>query len=34
MMLLAVGCNFEKTPVEVRERVAFHEKTIPRALKR
>jgi glutamyl-tRNA reductase len=30
--LLAVGCNFEKTPVEVRERVAFHEKMIPRAL--
>jgi glutamyl-tRNA reductase len=32
MKLLAVGCNFEKTPVEVRERLAFHEQTIPRAL--
>jgi glutamyl-tRNA reductase len=32
MNLLAVGCNFEKTPVEVRERLAFHEKMIPRAL--
>jgi glutamyl-tRNA reductase len=32
MNLLAVGCNFEKTPVEIRERLAFHEKTIPRAL--
>jgi glutamyl-tRNA reductase len=32
MNLLAVGCNFEKTPVEVRERLAFHEPTIPRAL--
>ena len=32
MRLLAVGCNFEKTPVEVRERLAFHEKMIPRAL--
>jgi glutamyl-tRNA reductase len=32
MNLLAVGCNFEKTPVEVRERLAFHEQTIPRAL--
>jgi glutamyl-tRNA reductase len=32
LKLLVVGCNFEKTPVEVRERVAFHEKAIPRAL--
>src|SRR5438445_1540254 len=32
MNLLAVGCNFEKTPVELRERLAFHEKAIPRAL--
>lgn len=32
MNLLAVGCNFEKTPVEVRERLAFHENVIPRAL--
>jgi len=32
MNLLVVGCNFEKTPVGVRERLAFHEKTIPRAL--
>ena len=32
MNLLAVGCNFEKTPVEVRERLAFDEQTVPRAL--
>jgi glutamyl-tRNA reductase len=32
LKLLAVGCNFEKTPVEVRERLAFHEQAIPRAL--
>ena len=29
MNLLAVGCNFEKTTVELRERLAFHEKAIP-----
>src|SRR5713226_103531 len=32
MNLLVVGCNFEKTPVEVRERLAFDDKTVPRAL--
>jgi glutamyl-tRNA reductase len=32
MNLLAVGCNFEKTPVEVRERLAFDEKSAVRAL--
>jgi glutamyl-tRNA reductase len=32
MNLLVIGCNFEKTPVEVRERLAFHETVIPRAL--
>jgi glutamyl-tRNA reductase len=32
MNLLIVGCNFEKTPVEVRERLAFSESTVPRAL--
>lgn len=32
MNLLAVGCNFEKTPVEVRERLGFDDKTVPRAL--
>jgi glutamyl-tRNA reductase len=32
MNLLTVGCNFEKTPVEVRERLAFSESTVPRAL--
>jgi glutamyl-tRNA reductase len=32
MNLLVVGCNFEKTPVEVRERLAFDDQSVPRAL--
>jgi glutamyl-tRNA reductase len=32
MNLLTIGCNFEKTPVEVRERLAFPESVVPRAL--
>lgn len=32
MMLLAVGCNFRKTPVELRERLAFANEQLPRAL--
>jgi glutamyl-tRNA reductase len=32
MNLLVVGCNFEKTPVEVRERLAFDEAAAARAM--
>jgi glutamyl-tRNA reductase len=31
-MLLAVGCNFRNTPVDLRERLAFPEARLPRAL--
>jgi glutamyl-tRNA reductase len=32
MMLHALGCNFRATPVELRERLAFDESSLPRAL--
>jgi glutamyl-tRNA reductase len=32
MMLLAVGCNFQKTPVELRERLAFADDHLAKAL--
>lgn len=32
MLLLAVGCNFRSTPLDLRERLAFPEAEIPRAL--
>jgi glutamyl-tRNA reductase len=32
MMLLATGCNFHKTSVALRERLAFPEPAVPRAL--
>jgi glutamyl-tRNA reductase len=32
MMLYVFGCNFRDTPVELRERLAFHDSVIPRAL--
>ena len=32
MMLLAVGCNFRSTPLDLRERLAFPEAELPRAL--
>jgi glutamyl-tRNA reductase len=32
MMLLAVGCNFRNTAVDLRERLAFSEGQLPRAL--
>jgi glutamyl-tRNA reductase len=32
MMLLAVGCNFRTTPLELRERLAFAEHRLPAAL--
>jgi glutamyl-tRNA reductase len=32
MMLLAVGCSYRNTPVEVRERLAFDGDKLPRAL--
>jgi len=32
MMLLAVGCNFRNTAVSLRERLAFTEEQLPRAL--
>jgi glutamyl-tRNA reductase len=32
MMLLAVGCNYRNTPVDLRERLAFDAAVLPRAL--
>ena len=32
MMLLALGCSFRDTPVAVRERLAFDDARLPRAL--
>jgi len=32
MILLAVGCNFRHTPIELRERLAFADNQLPRAL--
>jgi glutamyl-tRNA reductase len=32
MMLLAVGCSYRNTPVGVRERLAFDDRQLPRAL--
>ncbi|MBY0523333.1 MAG: glutamyl-tRNA reductase [Gemmataceae bacterium] len=32
MMLVAIGCNFHKTPLDLRERLAFSETRLPAAL--
>src|SRR5262249_57206743 len=32
MMLLAIGVSFRKTPIELRERLAFDQEELPRAL--
>ncbi len=32
MILLAIGCNYQNTPVEVREKLAFDPKEVPQAL--
>lgn len=32
MMLLCVGCSFQTTPVELRERLAFDQESLPQAL--